>query len=80
MPFLKKIEIEERKDKILSITRNIADLQSKQNTIKERIEHFLKEDTGLQVEQDKLIEEVKRLLAEIDEGEAEQLKRYGPKK
>ena len=80
MPFLKKIEIEERKDKILSITRNIADLQSTQNTIKQRIEHLLQEDTILQAEQNKLIEEVKRLLAEIDEGEAEQLKRYGPKK
>ena len=32
MPFLKKIEIEERKDKILSITREIADLQSKHDT------------------------------------------------
>ena len=80
MPFWKKIEIEERKDKILSITREIADLQSKQNTIKERIEHLLEEDTGLQVEQNKLIEEVKHLLVEIDDGEAGQQKRYGSKK
>ena len=80
MPFLKKSEIEERKDKILSITRNIADLQSTQNTIKQSIERLLEEDTRLQAEQNKLIEEVKHLLVEIDDGEAEQQKRYGSKK
>ena len=80
MPFLKKIEIEERKDKILSITRNIADLQSTQNTIKQSIERLLEEDARLQAEQNELIEEVKHLLVEIDDGEAEQQKRYGSKK
>ena len=80
MPFFTKSEIEERKNKILSITRNIADLQSTQTTIKESIEGLLKEDARLQAEQNELIEEVKHLLVEIDDGEAEQQKRYGSKK
>ena len=80
MPFFTKSEIEERKNKILTITRNIAHLQSTQNTIKESIEGLLKEDARLQAEQNELIEEVKHLLVEIDDGEAEQQKRYGSKK
>ena len=80
MPFFTKSEIEERKNKILTITRNIADLQSTQNTIKESIEGLLKEDARLQAEQNELIEEVKHLLVEIGDGEAQQQKRYGSKK
>ena len=80
MPFFTKSEIEERKNKILTITRNIADLQSTQNTIKQSIERLLEEDARLQAEQNKLIEEVKHLPVEIDDGEAGQQKRYGSKK
>ena len=79
MPFFTKSEIEERKNKILTITRNIADLQSTQNTIKESIEGLLKEDARLQAEQNELIEEVMRLSADIADGEAKQRERYGPK-
>ena len=79
MPFFTKSEIEERKNKILTITRNIADLQSTQNTIKESIERLLKEDARLQAEQNELIEEVMRLSADIADGEAKQRERYGPK-
>ena len=80
MPFFTKSEIEDRKNKILSFTRNIADLQSEQNEVKKDIERLLKEDARLQAEQNVLIEEVKHLLVEIDDGEAGQQKRYGSKK
>ena len=66
MPFFTKSEIEERKIKVLAITRKIVDLQS--------------ELARLQAEQNELIEEVKHLLVEIDDGEAQQQKRYDSKK
>ena len=65
MPFFTKSEIEDRKNKILSFTRNIADLQSEQNEVKKDIERLLKEDARLQAEQNELIEEVMRLSADI---------------
>ena len=80
MPFFTKSEIEERKNKILSITRNIADLQSEQNEIKQSIERLLKDDVRLQAEQNELIEEVKHLPVEIDDGDAQHEKRYDSKK
>ena len=79
MPFFTKSEIEDRKNKIFSFTRNIADLQSEQNEIKKDIERLLKEDARLQAEQNELIEEVMRLRADIADGEAKQRERYGPK-
>ena len=79
MPFFTKSEIEDRKNKILSFTRNIADLQSEQNEVKKDIERLLKEDARLQAEQNELIEEVMRLSADIADGEAKQRERYGPK-
>ena len=63
----------------MSITRNIADLQSEQNEVKKDIERLLKEDARLQEKQNELIEEFFRLSADIADGEAKQRERYGPK-
>ena len=64
MPFLKKSEIAERKDKVLSISMQIADLQNAQNKLKEELERILAEELGLQNEQNMLMEEQQRILAE----------------